>query len=768
MNKPRSTDAFNIMSGLRSTAAAKQLVTAIVSDSARFLPGLPRIGNGFARLLKGVLIGGVLLGLTGAIAILWALHQAPIETTATDAPSVLVEAANDAPLGRVGPLRDSVQRQDFPRTLVDAVLSIEDRRFYGHWGVDPLGIVRALRANWTAGEIVEGGSTITQQLVKMQVVGNERTLHRKMREALTAVWLDFRLGKDEILTRYLNSVYLGAGAYGMSAAARMFFNKNLSELDLVESAMLAGLIQAPSKYDPIRNLDAAQQRAAMVIDAMLEAGAIDAKAAAKAKSEPAKLAPAPTTAPSGGWFADWIARYELPKVAGSVKRPMRVRTTLQPALQQEAQKIINEALEHQGATRGVSQAALVAMRPDGAVVAMVGGRDYAESQFNRAVSAQRQPGSAFKLFVFYAALRSGFSANDVIDASPIEFGKWQPENYGGQHYGRMPLSDAFARSVNSAAVRIAMDVGLENVVKAARDLGLDAPLAKVPSMALGSNEVTLLDLTGAFASVKARRKLEPWGITAFGAEGTGQRSLGAPLEVAEQLVALDELSGLLRRVVDRGTGRAAALDDGSAAGKTGTSQDYRDAWFIGFSKRLVVGVWVGNDDRSPMQGVTGGSIPAEIWKRFVVAATPKLDRDVEAPVANSSEPFAPTANQPDCDRDACAAAYASFRASDCTYQSYRGARKVCTKSDGHQKSASSSTRQNRIASTGDRDGSDDDLSETSDGRVAKPPGGLEPTGSREKASVGAKNRAEARRASSFEGRAFGPQVFKRYEKWGGY
>ena len=333
MTEPRSPDAFNLSptpSGVRSTAAAKQLVTAIVSDSARFLPGPARIGKGLARLLAGMLIGGVLLGLIGAAAILWALYQVPIGTTeTTDAPSVLVEAANGAPLGRVGPLRDSVQRQDFPRTLVDAVVSIEDRRFYGHWGVDPLGIVRALRANWSAGEIVEGGSTITQQLVKMQVVGNERTLHRKMREALTAVWLDFRVGKDGILNRSLNSVYLGAGAYGMSAAARMFFNKNLSELDLVESAMLAGLIQAPSKYDPIRNLDAAQQRSAMVIDAMLEAGAIDAKAAAKAKSEPAKLAPAPTTAPSGGWFADWIARYELPKVAGSVKRPMRVRTTLQ-------------------------------------------------------------------------------------------------------------------------------------------------------------------------------------------------------------------------------------------------------------------------------------------------------------------------------------------------------------------------------------------------------------------------------------------------------
>jgi len=449
--------------------------------------------------------------------------------------------------------------------------------------------------------------------------------------------------------------------------------------------MLAGLIQAPSKYDPVRNLDAAQQRAATVLDAMLEAGTIDAKAAAKAKAEPAKLVLTSRTAPTGSWFADWIARYELPKVAGSAQRPMRVRTTLQPDLQQAAQRIVTEALEHQGVTRDVTQAALVAMRPDGAVVAMVGGRDYAESQFNRAVSAQRQPGSAFKLFVFYAALRSGLSVNDLIDASPVEIGTWRPENYGGQQYSRMTLSDAFARSVNSAAVHLAMNVGLENVVKAARDLGVNAPLSKVPSMALGSNEVSLLNLTAAYGSVKARRKLEPWGITAFGAEGTGQRALGPPLENSEHLDHVDELGELLKGVVEKGTGREAALEDGSAAGKTGTSQDYRDAWFVGFSKGLIVGVWVGNDDRSPMKAVTGGSIPAQIWKRFITAAA-KLDRAPSPSLAGDSQRSSETMGTQVCNRDACAAAYTSFRASDCTYHSYGGSRKICTKGVGNEKS----------------------------------------------------------------------------------
>jgi penicillin-binding protein 1A len=757
VNEPRAIEASdNINSarpGLRSTAAAKHLATAIAFDGARLLPGTASLAKSVARLLKWTLIGVVLLALVGATALLWALYETPIEISVTmDAPSVVVEAANGAPLGRVGPLRDSVQRQDFPQALVDAVLSIEDRRFYAHWGVDPWGVARALRANWTAGEIVEGGSTITQQLVKMQLVGNERTLYRKLREALTALWLDFRLGKNEVLTRYLNSVYLGAGAYGMAAAARVFFDKELSELSVAESAMLAGLIRAPSKYDPLRNLDLARQRAATVVDAMVEAGSIEAKVAAKVKSDPANLVLTPKTAPSGSWFADWIARQELPKVAGPAKRPMRVRTTLQPELQEAAQRIINEALERQGAAHGVTQAALVAMRPDGAVVAMVGGRNYAESQFNRAVTALRQPGSAFKLFVYYAALRNGFAVDDIIDASPIEIGKWRPENYGGERYARMALSDAFAQSVNSAAVRLAMTVGLENVVTAARDLGLNAPLAKVPSMALGSNEVTLLNLTAAFGTVKARRKLEPWGITAFGAEGTGRRSLGAPEASTEHLLALEDLEGLLKRVVDSGTGRAARLDDGSAAGKTGTSQDYRDAWFIGFNKALVVGVWIGNDDRGPMKVVTGGSIPAEIWKQFVVAATAKLDGEAGPQAANVSETSGVKEAQPLCDRDACAAAYASFRASDCTYHSYAGRRKVCAKPGNNQKLPPHES-QKSVAASSKRDLTGDE------------PADAEPTGLSGEGSFGGPSKGRSlSEGSSYRNRTYGPRIFQRYDE----
>jgi penicillin-binding protein 1A len=355
---------------------------------------------------------------------------------------------------------------------------------------------------------------------------------------------------------------------------------------------------------------------------------------------------------------------------------------LQPQLQQLAQHTIEQALKSKGKTLGVTQAALVAMRADGAVVAMIGGRDYNASQFNRAVDAQRQPGSAFKLFVYYAALRKGYSPQQIIDASPVEVARWEPENYGGLEYGRMSMTQAFASSVNSAAVRLAMTVGLDNVVAAARDLGLDAPLAKVPSMALGTNEVNLLDLTGAFTSVRAgRAKLEPWGIAAFGLEGAGMRSLGTPSGPVQELQRQAEMLHLLQSVIEHGTGRAASLRNDIVAGKTGTSQDHRDAWFVGFNKELVVGVWVGNDDRAPMKGVTGGSLPAEVWKRFVEGAMPILDVSsrLELTRENATPSTAPENEQAQCDQAACAAAYRSFRASDCTYQSHGGARKLCLK-----------------------------------------------------------------------------------------
>lgn len=636
---------------------------------------------------------------------LWALRGVPFNRTiGKPGPTLLVEAANGEPLGRIGPLRVAdVPLQHFPAILVKAVLSIEDHRFYYHFGIDPIGILRAAHENMMAGKIVEGGSTITQQYVKLRYLNNDRTYVRKLREALLAIWLESRMSKNEILTRYLNAVYMGDGAYGIPAAAELYFGKPPSKLTLAEAAMLAGMIKAPSQFNPLWHLKQAQARAAQVLNAMVAYGAIDAQAANAAKADPATVKPSPRLAQARSWFTDWLAK-RAPKILDLHAGSLRVRTTLRPDLQRLAQSTLDGVLATQGRRRHASQGALVAMRPDGAVVAMVGGRNYDTSQFNRAVDAARQPGSAFKLFVYLAALRAGYSPRDIVDAGPVDIKGWQPQNYDDEHYGRITLAEAFARSVNTAAVRLAMNVGLNKVIAAARDLGITTPLQPLPSLALGAVDVNLLDLTGAFASVRAdRMHVKPWGIAAVGpANGSSLRASGPPRLSGATLDPYQQpLVELLRDVVEHGTGRRAALN-GAAAGKTGTSQDYRDAWFIGFDDSLIVGVWVGNDNDSPMKRVVGGSLPAEIWRRFMIQATPLMQRPnpliaatptpAAIPATNGSAPHddrqtaldqaAQALNAPTppgyCDIQACSSAYASFRASDCTYQPYSGPRQLCT------------------------------------------------------------------------------------------
>ncbi|HEY2138008.1 MAG TPA: PBP1A family penicillin-binding protein [Xanthobacteraceae bacterium] len=656
-------------------------------------------GQVVRRFVLGIGLGAVGCVLALCAGLIWALHVVPLAapTEAPDQqPSLMLEAANGETIGRVGPVRTpDVALADFSPLLIQAVLSIEDHRFYHHFGVDPLGIIRAAHRNAQAGGIQEGGSTITQQLAKQRYVGNDRTYGRKLREAVTAVWLEAHLGKDEILTRYLNGVYLGAGAYGMAAAARLYFDKAPRDLTLAQAAMLAGLIKAPSQYNPLGHLDVAQARAATVLDAMVANGAIDAQAAAAAKAAPAVVKVSPQVAPARSWFADWIGA-QAASLAGARPASLRVRTTLMPDLQRAAQNILDDTLARQGRALGVSQGALVAMRPDGAVLAMVGGRDYGASQFNRAIEANRQPGSAFKLFVYLTALRKGYSPQDTIDASAVDIKGWEPENYGDAQYGRITLAEAFARSVNTAAVRLAMTVGLNNVIATARDLGIETPLSPTPSLALGAYGVSLLDLTAAFASVRADRlAVKPWGVAAVGPPNGTTLQAAQPLAPTRTLgPAREPMVELMRGVVEHGTGRGAALDV-FAAGKTGTSQNYRDAWFIGFTDTLVVGVWVGNDDNTPMRRVTGGSLPASIWKRFVTAALPLVAQQnatVAATPATDPTPQAAATQQPGdqapapadqasagrCDPQACAATYRSFNPSDCTYQPYwGGGRRLC-------------------------------------------------------------------------------------------
>lgn len=641
----------------------------------RVSPPRKWIGAAAAVLLLAV------LGSAGVLA--WALHDLPSGAllAGSTEPVIVLEAADGQPMARKGPLKGpQVKAEDFPAHLVEAVLSIEDRRFRSHWGVDPRGILRALARNVSAGEVVEGGSTINQQLVKILHLERERTLKRKIREAALALWLDLRLSKDEILTRYLNNVYLGAGATGVPAAARVYFGKDAAALTLAESALLAGLIKAPSQLDPLRNPDAARKRAAVVLDAMVANGVLDERQALAAKSSPARLDPGRARQHAGTWFADWVAG-EAAEITGSFRGTMHVRTTLVPSLQAAAEEAVAEGLAGAGPADATMQAALLALRPDGAVLAMVGGRDYAKSEFNRVVDAKRQPGSTFKLFVYYAALRNGFSPGDRVEDAPLDAGGWKPENFDGRYHGRVSLAEAFARSLNTAAVRLAMTVGIKEVVAAARELGIDAPLAETPSLALGTSEVSLLDLTGAYASVRAgSAPIEPWGISAFGTDEQPRLfSLGPPVKPQHQLGGHQgTLVGLLKLAVDKGTGRNAGLA-GFAAGKTGTSQDYRDAWFVGFNEALVVGVWVGKDSGEPMDRVTGGEVPARIWRDFMTRAMAS-----EQPVASTDRPAVEPAaaveddaKTPRCNYRACSRAYRSFRTSDCSYQPYRGSRTLC-------------------------------------------------------------------------------------------
>lgn len=629
------------------------------------------------RLAVCVLTSGLLLFVSGLALAAWALHDVPLDEIAegsVDSQVISLAASDGEPIIQLGPYREvAAAREEFPDHLVDAVLAIEDRRFYEHWGIDPWGLVRAASRNLLAGEVREGGSTITQQLLKVLYLDQDRTLRRKVQEVFLSLWLEHRLSKDEILTLYLNNVYMGAGATGLPAAARVYFDKTVAELTIAEGAMLAGLIASPSALNPLENLDAAKERASVVLGAMRSAGTLEESAELEARLNSAKLKPERPQLATGTWFADW-AMQEAQAISGQFLGSVKVTTTLVPELQTLAEQTVRTVMGEQGAKSGAGQAAMVVLAPDGAVLAMVGGLDYTESQFNRAL-AMRQPGSTFKLFTYYAALKLGASPDLRIDDEPFEIGGWSPENIDGDYNGRVSMAEAFARSLNVATVRLGIEVGLPNIVAAARELGIDAPLQETPSLILGTSEVSLLDMTGAYASVRGGVvPVEPYAIRTFEAASGQPFSIGARVKPSTPIQDVHEtMLGLLQLVVEQGTAQAARLDR-FAAGKTGTSQDYRDAWFIGFDQNYTVGVWIGNDDSSPMDEVTGGELPAVIWQRFMGEAAGSA-QDLPLPsIANQSvQETAPT----QCNIQACSQAYRSFRASDCTFQPYRGARRIC-------------------------------------------------------------------------------------------
>ena len=544
----------------------------------------------------------------------WLAITAPLSKSLQPiaAPSLTLVSVEGHPIARRGAdIREPVRIADLPKHVPAAFISIEDRGFRDHLGISIRGIARAAWRNLGAGGVREGGSTITQQLAKISFLTSERTMGRKAQEVLIAFWLEAWLSKDEILERYLSNVYLGDNTYGLRAASPHYFSVPPEKLSVTQAAMLAGMVKAPSRLAPTRNYKLARERAKIVISTMIRDKVLTQREANRLK--PAKLkVERQKVVPTGTYFADWVL--PMARARGEAGYgDEEVQTTLESRMQKLALATVRRA------GLGRAQVALVAIRPDGRVVAMVGGRDYARSPFNRATQARRQPGSAFKLFVYLAALRAGMTPDTPVADTPLRIGKWQPKNYGDQYRGSLTLRDALALSSNVAAVRLSERVGRQNVIRAARDLGVRSPLNDNPSLALGTSGVTLLELTSAYAAVAAgaypvrpkglEDETKPWWQRMWN-KATGQS--GDP--------AFDELREMLGAVVSRGTGRGAALAV-PAFGKTGTTQDSRDALFIGFAQDLVVGVWVGNDDNSPLAGqIAGGGLPARIWRDFMTQA----------------------------------------------------------------------------------------------------------------------------------------------------
>ena len=529
---------------------------------------------------------------------------------------------------------------EMPRHLAQAIVAIEDRRFYDHRGVDLRGTIRAAWRNTQAAATREGGSTVTQQLARLMFLSPERTLRRKVQEALLAIWLEQQLTKEEILLRYLNTAFFGAGAYGVDAAAQRYFSKKAKDLSLGEAAMLAGLVRAPTQLAPTRNLGGAKERGETVLQAMVETGAITKQQADAARAETIKLRTPPETPPGTNYFVDMVGG-DLRRILGPASGDLIIRTTLNLEMQRLAEAVIERRLEAEGAKKNVSQAALVALAPDGAILAMVGGRDYEQSQFNRATQARRQTGSLFKLFVYLTAFQRGYTPQSVLVDRPIQIGDWEPQNAGGRFRGAVNLRTAFAQSINTIAVQLADEVGIPAIIDTAKRMGIQSDMPKVPSLALGTAEITLHEMTRAFASVATGAQLFETYAARSISGGSSQQLLysrrGAGADAAARLEHRTAMLELLQAVVAEGTGRSARLPNVAVAGKTGTTQEYRDAWFIGFTPELIVGVWVGNDDNSPMNKVVGGDLPAAIWRDFVSRAGPATARKA-APVVAQSPP----------------------------------------------------------------------------------------------------------------------------------
>ncbi|QDG75058.1 transglycosylase domain-containing protein [Labrenzia sp. PHM005] len=613
------------------------------------------------RLIKRGVYWGAVLGIWATIAVVCVIgyYAAFLPPTSewqvpTRPPNIKIVASNGQLLANRGDTGgEAVRLEQLPPYLPNAVIAIEDRRFRSHFGIDPLGLTRALVTNFTTGRLVQGGSTLTQQLAKNLFLEPDRTIKRKIQELVLAFWLEAKYSKDEILEMYMNRVYLGSGAYGVDAAARRYYGKSARLMTIAESATIAGLLKAPSRYSPARNPDLAEDRAQLVLAAMHEEGYISAEEAKNALAAPAKVVRRHTTA-SENYAADWVVDV-LPHFVGSIEGDIIVDTTIDPAIQSAAETTLRNALKDYRQTFGVSQGAIVTIDTAGAVKAMVGGADYSKSQFNRAVYAKRQPGSAFKPFVYLAALENGMTPQTVRQDQPITIGGWSPKNYTKQYYGPVTLTRALSLSLNTVAARLAYEVGAGNVASTAKRLGVNSDLKRNLSLSLGTSEVTPLEIAAAYVPFSnggygvlphiIRRIKTVDGKTLYSRTGDGRGRVVERRDVGNMNLMMSE-------TLLTGTGRKARLENGRpAGGKTGTSQDFRDAWFIGYTGNMTTAVWFGNDDNSPTKKASGGKLPAVVWKEVMDKAHAKLPAadlpgvpNVPVSVSAPKRPVAPPSN----------------------------------------------------------------------------------------------------------------------------
>ncbi len=538
-------------------------------------------------------------------------------------PSIIIKSEDGEILGSYGDVYgEYIPFRDLPRPLLEAVIATEDRNFYRHFGIDPFGLARAMWTNFRAGHLVQGGSTLTQQVAKNVFLSPDRTLMRKIREMMLAFKLEYRFTKEDILTIYLNRVYLGAGTFGVDAASRRYFDKSARDLNVSESALVAGLLKAPSRYAPTANVKLARGRAEQVLLNMEDAGYLTAKQVEAAKTQLQSLMARRTASVrSAMYFTDWIVD-QIPDLIGDAQGDLEIISTLNPKLQRLSEQAVTGVMDQRAGAMNAEQAALISLNPDGAVRAMVGGRSYGESQYNRVTQSKRQPGSAFKLFVYLTALEGGLSPDSMVDDAPIRIGKWQPKNYKPGYRGAMPLRDALAQSINTVAVSLSERYGRRNVIAMANRLGITSEIRPDPSIALGSNELTLLELSTAYAHLCSDGlNVEPYGIVEIKSDDGRilyrHSSAGQSTILSKNIVGM--MNEMLIHAVNAGTGASARIGR-EIAGKTGTTSDYKDAWFIGYTPDLTTGVWVGNDDATPMKKVTGGSLPAAIWRDFMKPA----------------------------------------------------------------------------------------------------------------------------------------------------